>query len=990
MGAGTPVPPSPSHLRLATMDIAADIITSRRRPQGNVDAALLRHLLSADDIPEFARRAGSHLQREGLRGVVLGWQLHGTDLHVHAASGADDPPAAAALIAEALDAGWAARHGSVACRVERAPGRYALGLMARDADDIRGIVEDYAAVLAPLAAAVFERTLLTHSLQQIADSEHLQAALFRIADMASSQMDLPDMLRGLHDIVGGLMYAENFYIGVYDEELDALRFIYLKDTIDPVVRDAKEFLPMAELERGLTWYLICDKKPLMGSLEQVRSQVSGPSKDIGTDCYDWLGVPVLVGDKVRGVLVVQSYVERPRYTPADQALLTFVGSHILNAVDRKLAQGVEERTQALQLEVVERQRAVRVQEALYRIAELSHTASDLEDFYLAVHGIIGEFLDARNFYVATLSEDGQFLDFPYFVDQFGTSVQSRRLDNGISEFVIARRRAWLVDRSEPASRNELVQLQVDGTLKQFGPLSISWLGVPLLVDDHAVGLVAVQSYTEGVRYDSRDQELLTFIAYQIANGLQRMRAAAALHDAYSELERRVSERTRELSEQIREREQIELRLQHQVLHDQLTSLPNRAYLRNEILRALAQCNRDPAHRFAVLFMDLDRFKVINDSMGHVVGDALLQEVARRFIGCVRGGRDMVARLGGDEFAILMEVDQDQPESPIRMAQRVIAALQDPVRHQGKELFTGVSVGIVLSAPHYTSPEDLLRDADSAMYRAKASGRQRFEVFDETLHKQAVQLLEMEGDLRRAVTREEFLPYFQPIVRLRDGAVVGYEALVRWQHPVRGILAPGEFLGVAEASGSMDAIDWLMFGKTLSEVGALLEPGQYVNLNLSAHHFRYADLDERFLKLVASSGVPPGQVRIELTEGALLENPDQIVGIFGRLHQAGVKVALDDFGTGYSSLSYLHRFQVDTLKIDRSFVSGLRSQPEGGSAPVVLAILALSRAQRMEVVAEGVETEAQRQELLALGCELGQGYLFARPAPSSAILATRAS
>lgn len=975
------------------MDIAAQSTYSRHGTRGNVDAALLRHLLNADSIPEFAKRAGTYLQREGLRGVVLGWQLQGTDLQVHGVSHANDGLGAPALIAEAIGSGWAVRQDSVACRVESVPGRYALGLMAQQGDDIRRIVEGYAAILAPLAAAVFERTLLTQSLQQIADSEHLQAALFQIADMASSQLDLPDMLRELHAIVGGLMYAENFYIGVYDEDQDALRFIYLKDTIDPVVRDANEFLPMSELEQGLTWYLIRDKKPLMGSLEYIRSQVSGPSKDIGVDCYDWLGVPVLVGDKVRGVLVVQSYVERPRYTQADQALLTFVGSHILNAVDRKLAQEqlerrVEERTQALQLEVAERRRAVRVQEALYRIAELSHTTSDLDDFYRAVHSIVGEFLDARNFYVATLSEDGQFLHFPYFVDQFGGHTESRRLDNGISEFVIARRQAWLVDSTEPAMRDELAQLHAAGTIKRFGPESVSWLGVPLLVEDRAVGLLAVQSYTEGVRYDSRDKELLTFIAYQIANGLQRIRAAAALHNAYAELEHRVSERTRELSEQIQEREQIEQRLKHQVLHDQLTSLPNRAYLRNEILRALAQCNRNPAHRFAVLFMDLDRFKVINDSMGHVVGDALLEEVARRFIGCVRGGRDMVARLGGDEFAILMEVEH--PEAPVRMARRVIEALQDPVRLQGKELFTGVSVGIVMSAPHYTSPEDLLRDADSAMYRAKASGRHRFEVFDETLHKQAVRLLEVEGDLRRAVAREEFLPYFQPIVRLRDAAVVGYEALVRWKHPVRGVLAPGEFLSVAEASGSMDAIDWQMFGKTLSIAGELLEPGQYVNLNLSAHHFRYKDLDERFLKLVAACGIQPRQVRIELTEGALLENPDQIVEIFARLHQAGVKVALDDFGTGYSSLSYLHRFQVDTLKIDRSFVSGLRPQPEGGSAPVVLAILALSRAQRMEVVAEGVETEAQRQELLALGCELGQGFLFARPAPCDAILAAKAS
>ncbi|TCZ76500.1 sensor domain-containing diguanylate cyclase, partial [Lysobacter sp. N42] len=315
----------------------------------------------------------------------------------------------------------------------------------------------------------------------------------------------------------------------------------------------------------------------------------------------------------------------------------------------------------------------------------------------------------------------------------------------------------------------------------------AWLGVPLVLGEKVMGLLAVQSYTPGVGYTDRDRELLTFISYQIANGLERQRAAAELKNAYADLERRVAERTIELSEQIEVREQVEQRLKHEVLHDSLTGLPNRAYLRDQLVRALAHRERDPSYRFAVLFMDLDRFKVINDSVGHLVGDALLKEVARRFARCIRGGRDMVARLGGDEFAILMDLDNN--EGALRMAQRVIEALREPVRVEGKDLFTGVSVGIAMSAPHYTSPEDLLRDADIAMYRAKAAGRHRFEVFDEQLHEQALQLLETESDLRRGVTRREFVPYFQPIVRLSDGGVVGYEALMRWNHPERGVLAP---------------------------------------------------------------------------------------------------------------------------------------------------------------------------------------------------------
>lgn len=809
--------------------------------------------------------------------------------------------------------------------------------------------------------------------------------------MAASDMDLGDMLRELHAIVGRFMYAENFYIAIYDEASDALRFIYLKDTIDPLVRDANEFTPMSVMTGGLTWHLIRDKKPLMGSPEVIRAQLPGPNKAIGMECHDWLGVPVLFGERVRGVLVVQSYIERPRYTLADQALLSYVGSHILTAVDRKLAQEelerrVEERTQALRLEVQERQRSVRIQETLFRIAELSHTATNLDAFYASVHSIVGEFLDVRNFYIATRSDDGTHLHFPYFVDEHGAYARSRPFGNGISEYVIRRGKPWLLDAGNPATMREWQGLVDSGELTWAGPIAEAWLGVPLLLGDRAIGLLAVQSYVPGVGYTDRDRELLTFISYQIANGLERQRAAAELKNAYADLEQRVAVRTAELSEQIHVREQIELQLKQEVLHDSLTGLPNRAYLRDQLLRALARRDRDPDYRFAVLFMDLDRFKVINDSVGHLVGDGLLKEVATRFSHCVRGGADMVARLGGDEFAILMELDND--EGAIRMAQRVIEALSEPVRMQGKELFTGVSVGIALGAAHYTTPEDLLRDADIAMYRAKAGGRHRFEVFDEHLHNQALHLLETEGDLRRGAMRREFIPYFQPIVRLDDASVVGYEALMRWQHPERGVLPPGAFLPVAEAIGIMETLDWQLFEHALRVIPQLLAPGQYVNLNFSPRHFRSPDLDERFLALIDAAGVDPAQVRIEITEGALLENSEQIGQVFARLHARGVLVALDDFGTGYSSLSYLHRFNMHTLKVDRSFIGDLKPEEERSSTAVVRAILALSRAQRMEVVAEGIETESQRQLLLQLGCELGQGYHFARPESLETILAAR--
>ncbi|MFZ5658149.1 MAG: bifunctional diguanylate cyclase/phosphodiesterase [Pseudomonadota bacterium] len=951
----------------------------------------LGELLDTPDLAAFATRVAAYLGEEGFQRVQVVWRVGGAAMATLDPAGPSAEDEALALCSR-FGHGWAVdgeRARVAACvRIEDEEG---IGVIVQDGEGVLPRLRLHCRLLSPVAGAVLEKARLTRSLHQLERSEQLQSALFQIADMASSDMDLGEMLRELHAIVGRFMYAENFYIALYDEAVDAIRFIYMVDSEETLTRDPDAFLPMSELERGLTWYVIRDRKPLMGSVEDLRTQVSGPMHDIGADCYDWLGVPVISGDRVRAVLVVQSYVERPRYTQADQALLTYVGSHILTALDRKLAQEelerrVEERTHALMVEMQERQRSVRVQEALYRIAELSHTATHLDEFYAAVHAIVGEFLDARNFYIALASDDGTMLHFPYFRDQYGNRAESRPLGRGISEYAMRYGKPLLLDMTDPVTVAHVNDLRARGELAMIGKMAEAWLGVPLVLGERVMGLLAVQSYTPGVGYTDRDRELLTFISYQIANGLERQRAAAELKNAYADLERRVAERTIELSEQIEVREQVEQRLKHEVLHDSLTGLPNRAYLRDQLVRALAHRERDPGYRFAVLFMDLDRFKVINDSVGHLVGDALLKEVARRFARCIRGGRDMVARLGGDEFAILMDLDSN--EGALRMGQRVIEALKEPVRVEGKDLFTGVSVGIALSSPHYSTPEDLLRDADIAMYRAKAAGRHRIEIFDEELHEQALQLLEVESDLRRAVTREEFEPYFQPIVRLSDGGVVGFEALMRWNHPERGVLAPAAFLHVADASGSMEAIDWQVFERTLAMVPRLLEPGQYVNLNLSPRHFRSLDIDERFLRLLQSSRVRPEQVRIEVTEGALLDNPEQVGQVFSRLREHGVLIALDDFGTGYSSLSYLHRFKLNTVKIDRSFIGDLCLEDEGGSTAVVRAILALARAQRLEVVAEGIETESQRRALLALGCELGQGYLFAKPRSLQAILDAR--
>jgi EAL domain-containing protein (putative c-di-GMP-specific phosphodiesterase class I) len=345
---------------------------------------------------------------------------------------------------------------------------------------------------------------------------------------------------------------------------------------------------------------------------------------------------------------------------------------------------------------------------------------------------------------------------------------------------------------------------------------------------------------------------------------------------------------------------------------------------------------------------------------------------------------MVAREGGDEIDILIEEENVIHDTEIKVAQRIIEDLQEPVLVEGRELFTSVSIGIAISAPEYRMAEEMLRDADIAMYRAKSSDTQRFEIFNESLHLEAIRALEIEGDLHRAIARQEFEPYFQQIVRLDTGAVVGFESLLRWNHPERGVLTPDAFLAIAEASGSLEAIDWQMFDLTCAAVSRLVRPGQYVNLNFSPRHFRDKHMDQRLLSLLREHGVSPSQVRIEVTEGTLIDNADQVAEIIDRLYQAGVLTSLDDFGTGYSSLGYLHRFHLHAVKIDRSFVTPLKPGGGGASEAVVRAIMALAKSQGLDVIAEGVETVIQRDALLALGCLTGQGWLYSKPMPLSAM------
>jgi diguanylate cyclase (GGDEF)-like protein/PAS domain S-box-containing protein len=427
---------------------------------------------------------------------------------------------------------------------------------------------------------------------------------------------------------------------------------------------------------------------------------------------------------------------------------------------------------------------------------------------------------------------------------------------------------------------------------------------------------------------------------------------------------------------ITERKAVEEQLLHDAFHDALTGLPNRALFMDRLTQAVERSKRHPEYSFAVFFMDLDRFKHINDSLGHMVGDQLLTGIGKRLEGCTRVA-DTVARLGGDEFTIILD-DINDISDAVNMADRIREVLKAPFSLGGHDVFTSASIGIAMSSMGYAKPDDLLRDANTAMHRAKTSGRARYQVFDITMHSHAVELLKLETDLQRTRVCEEYRVHYQPVVSLETGQVTGFEALVRWQHPERGLIYPDEFISVAEETGLIVPLDrWVLREACRQTVQWQKRfPGLTISVNLSPKQFLHADLVWEVERVLAETGLAASSLKLEITESVLMSNGETVQQSLTKIRALGVELYLDDFGTGYSSLSYLHRFPIDVLKIDRSFVC--RIGAEGENSEIARAIVTLAHGMGLGVIAEGIETSEQLAELRSLSCKYGQGNLFSSP------------
>lgn len=873
------------------------------------------------------------------------------------------------------------------------------------------------------------KPLFTAVIRDITERKRSETETKVISDIiqgVTTTANLEELLELIQQSIGRVIYAENFYVALHDAETDMLHVPFWLDKHDVCA-------PPQKLGRGLTAYAIRQNRPTFLTEADIdRLCDEGEVESVGTSCAIWLGVPLRTPAGTIGVLVVQHYEDPQAYQKRDIELLTSAAGQIALAIERKRSEesvrGSEQKYRTI-LETIEEgyyetdlagnfsfvndamtSSFKYERDELLKLNYRDYTdEATAELVFRTFNKVFKSGEPVSNLEFEITRKDGTRMNSETSVtlirDDAGEAIGFRGVVRDVTNRKLAeimeRRSASRLAAADAALRdseyklrtlftsmnegltqvdnNESIQFVNDRLCEMTGYTREEMIGkvtLDLLFDDEGRQTVAKENKDRhkglSSQYEARIRKKSGEMMWVLISG-------APIQDETGKLTGTLG-----MFMDISERKRVEEQLVHDAFHDGLTGLANRALFMDH-LRLTVERGRSPhSNPYAVLFLDFDRFKVINDSLGHAEGDELLKQIAHR-LGLISRTGDLLARLGGDEFVVLL-TEMVEASDAIQVARRIQEDLKQPFNLCGNEVFISASIGIALSTDGVRQAEDMLRDADIAMYRAKAKGKARYQVFNETLRAVATTRLQIETEMRQGLDRNEFEIHYQPIIELKTGRLTGFEALARWRHPVKGMVPPDEFIPAAEDSGIILQLgNWILtescrqmreWQANMPDTASLV-----VNVNLSSKQFLQSDLAEQVSEVLAATGLSPRCLKLEITESYLLENSDRAVKIMNRLRKLGVELSLDDFGTGYSSLSYLHRLPLNSLKIDRSFVGRVTSNAE--NSEIVRTIIELAQNLKLEVIAEGVETAKQLAKLKRLNCGYGQGYYFSRPMEAEA-------
>jgi diguanylate cyclase (GGDEF)-like protein len=825
-------------------------------------------------------------------------------------------------------------------------------------------------------------------------SELIQKSLYRISELSSSLDNFDSLYSEIHQIVAEFMTADNFFVAFYEAKAEKIQFAYFVDERD---EEVVQTISYEKVKHGITGHILKSGKTLVLTKENIDQLIAEFGlKILGSPPVDLIGVPLLRGDQVIGAMVVQSYADNVRYDAEDLEILVFISRHIVTAIDRLQHREytealIEDRTQqlveinsTLEEELKERERMENLQKALFEISELSTSMDDnIISFYTKLHGILTELINAKNCYIAVLDEKHENLLFPYFVGRDEDFNSTRKLTRGLTEYVIRSAEPLLVDSVKILALVESGEIERKFVVRMIEDAN-SWMGAPLSVDGEVQGVIAVQTYGEGEDYTETDLSLLQYVSHHISVALERRQAANELLKYNAQLSDKVQERTAELNKtneslkrQIDQRKEVELKLIHDAHHDGLTNLPNRVMFNSRLELAIASKQRYKDHSFALLFIDLDRFKTINDTLGHHAGDEFLIEVSKR-IGACKRSHDLLARLGGDEFVVLLDNFQNLDDVEA-IAQRIVESVSSPFIIDDKEIYSGASIGIAEITEAYTDAEDALRDADAAMYQAKSLGRNRYVVFDMSMRNQLMAEIDDERAYRKAFKAGDFACAMQAVKNIDDNAILYYECTIAWPgHPKCS--RSESFWGLADKCGLTYEVNKQLMQEAFRVLHTWrLDPemkNTKLGVSLTVEHLLHKSSFEDLVHQIEISEINSELLVIELTESALSRFPKYLPSIIEKLQSLGVTLVLDNFGGQSGSLNHLFRYDFDFIKLNENLVNSFSMSDKYHK--LVSSIVLIANQMGIGVIGAGVNDEMILHDLVEVGCHFAQGDYLDKP------------